>query len=156
MMMETGQANETPPGMDRPRTGAYYWLPLPGDPAVRWDVITCHDLGRDADVGHLRLWPEVVRRLARAWGKDPDRMVRRLGEHYAGLPRGRVTRVRGAYLVQHGDDTPTIGGLGAIEGRFGLVGRRVKFLVDEHEHMLSGDPEPVQRALGVDLGLRGV
>ncbi len=154
--MGTGQANETPQGMDRPRTGAYYWLPLPGDLAVRWEVVTCNDLGREAEVGHVRLWPEVVQRLARAWGKDPERLVRRLAEYYAGLPRGRVTRVRGVYLVQHGDDTPTMGGLELIVSRFGLVGRPVKFLVDEHEHMLSGDPEPVQRALGVDLGLHGV
>lgn len=82
--------------------------------------------------------------------------MRRLGEHYAGLPRGRVTRVRAVYLVQYGDDTPATCSLEVVRGRFGLVGRRVNYLVDEHERMLAGDPEPVQQALGVNLGLHGV
>jgi hypothetical protein len=144
-------------GTDHPhRTGAYYFLPLPGEPTCRWDVVTCHNLGRGADVGHRRLWPEVVQRLAQAWGKGHETLVRLLREHYAGLPRGRVTRVRGVYLVQHGDDTPVTGGLKTVEEQFGLVGFRVRHLLDEHEQMLAGDPKRVQQALGVNLGLNGV
>lgn len=154
--MSAAECKATRPRTDHLRTGAYYWLPLPGEPACRWDVVTCHDLGCGADVGHVSLWPEVVRRLVQAWGKGPEKLVRRLSEHYAGLPRGRVTRVRGVYLVQHGDDTPATCSIKVVRGRFGLVGLRMKYLVDKHERMLAGDPEPVQQALGVNLGLHGV
>jgi hypothetical protein len=82
--------------------------------------------------------------------------VRLLADHYAGLPRGRVTRVHRVYLVQHGNDTPVAGGLETVEGRFGLAGRAVSHLFDGHERMLADDVDQVQRALGVGLGLRGV
>ena len=138
------------------RAGAYYWLPRPGGPGPTWDLITCHDLGRGAAVGHAALWPVVAGRLAEAWGRTPATLARRLRDHHAGLPRGRVTRVRGVSLVHHGGDAPSPGGLDEIEARFGLRGRPVRRLLDDHERMLAGDPEAVQAAIGIDLGLRGV
>jgi hypothetical protein len=102
------------------------------------------------------LWPKVVRRLAAAWGLGPDSLARRLADHYAGLPRGRVARVRSLYLHHHGGDAPASEGLAVAEGRFGLSGRPVRRLFDEHERMLADDCGAVQEALGRNLGLHGV
>jgi len=68
------------------------------------------------------------------------------------LPRGRVTRVRGIYLVHHGGDAPVPSGTDRVAARFGLRGKVVRHLLDDHERMLAGDPETVQAALGADLG----
>ena len=45
-------------------TGGYYWLPAPGHPTICWDVVTCHQLGFDAEVGHVEMWTAVTDRLA--------------------------------------------------------------------------------------------
>lgn len=63
--------------------------------------------------------------------------------------------MKGTYLVHHGGDAPVSGWLRRVERRFGLQGQQLRALLDDHECMLAGDPEAVQRALGVDLGLRG-
>lgn len=144
------------PELPRPLVGAYYWLPRPAELSCHWDLVTCHCLGLGSDEGHTELWPAVVRQMAMFWRRDAEALFRRLGEHYAGLPRGRVTRVRGVYLIHHGGDTPGKGGLGEVEIQFGLGGRRVRHVKDDHERMLAGDPEVVQGVLDADLGLRGV
>jgi hypothetical protein len=51
-------------------TGAYYWLPIPNSPSSGWQVLTCHDLGRDEEVGHIDLWPLVLEHLATAWPRN--------------------------------------------------------------------------------------
>jgi len=43
-------------------TGGYYCLPAPGNPTICWDVVTCHQLGFDAEVGHVKMWN------AETWG----------------------------------------------------------------------------------------
>ena len=60
-----------------PLTGGYYWLPAPGHPTICWDVVTCHQLGFDAEVGHVEMWTAVTDRLASAWHKDAA-VLRRL------------------------------------------------------------------------------
>jgi hypothetical protein len=51
-------------------TGGYYWLPAPDHPTICWDVVICHQLGFDAEVGHVEMWTAVTDRLASAWHKD--------------------------------------------------------------------------------------
>ena len=138
--------------------GAYYWLPSPAAGGVAWDVLACHDLGRDADAGHVTLWPGVLAHLAAAWGVAPAPIIRRLGGCYAGLPRGRVSGSGRRRYLNHGGDSPRADGLAIVRGRFGLdrAGGLVVMAFDPHERMLRVDAGAVQRALGLDLGLRGI
>jgi hypothetical protein len=70
---------------------------------------------------------------------------------YIGLPRGRVTRPERTYLVLHGDDSPVTGWEEMVIASFRLSGRKVKFLIDEHETMIPGHPQAVEAALGIRL-----
>src|SRR3954466_11942156 len=134
----------------RPRllTGGYYWFPSPLDVRTAWAVLTCHDLGFDPEVGHVDLWPAVVERLAAAWGRDAGGLRRRLVGRYTGLPRGRVTRPGRIFLILHGDDAPVADWREKLAEGYRLAGYAHRFLFDEHERMLPGDPERVEEALG--------
>ena len=57
--------------------GGYYWLPTPGQATISWDVVTCHQLGFDAVVGHVGMWTAVLDQLASAWQKEAA-VLRRL------------------------------------------------------------------------------
>ena len=129
-----------------PETGDYYCVPVPTDAGRQWELCTSRDAGLDPDVGHTELWLFVLDRLAIAWAKD----------RYAVLPRGRVTRPSRSYLILHGRDAPLIHWRRTVAERFDLASGRIRSLYDEHERMIAGDPEAVERALGVDLGLRGL
>jgi hypothetical protein len=139
-----------------PGTGAYYWVPVPTDPGHHWVVYTSRDAGLDPDVGHVQLGLSVLDRLAIAWRKDRTHLRRRLQDRYAGLPRGRVTHPSRPYLILHGRDAPLIRWRSVVEERFDLPSGRIRSLCDEHERMIAGDPEAVERGLGIDLGLRGL
>lgn len=144
--------NETSP---RPRTGAYYWLPIPPLRSLTWRVLSCHDLGFDDDRSHFELWPAVIPHLATIWGRDPKAMKRRLGRHCYGLPRGRVTRPEKGYLILHGADCPipSPDWTKMVADAFGLQGSRIKPLFDEHEQRLPGDVRALARVLGSFLAL---
>jgi hypothetical protein len=142
--------NETPPC---PRTGAYYWVPIPPVRSLSWRVLTCHELGFDEESSHLEIWPSVIPHLAAIWGRDPKAMKRRLGKNCYGLPRGRVTRPEKVYLILHGDDSPIPDWTEAVIRGFNLQGRRVKPLFDEHEQRLAGDARALARVLGSFLAL---
>ena len=131
-----------------PSTGAYYWLPIPPLRSLTWRVLTCHDLGLDADTSHLECWPGVVPHLAAIWGRDPKAIQRRLGRHCYGIPRGRVTPPERTYLILHGADSPIPGWVEAVVRAFGLNGRRVRPLLDEHERTLPGDVRAIAGILG--------
>lgn len=139
----------------RPLVGGYYWFPTPMGSGLAWAVLTCHDLGFDAEVGHVDLWPAVVERLATAWGRDAGTLRRRLIDRYTDLPRGRVTRPGRTFLILHGDDAPVADWREGLIAGFHLGGRPHRFLFDEHERMLPGDPERVQEALGGHAIRRG-
>jgi hypothetical protein len=141
----------TPEDLHKPLAGGYYWLPAPTQGGVAWAVLTCHDLSQGPEVGHVDLWPAVVDRLAATWGRDARALRRVLSDRYTGLPRGRVTRPGRAYFVLHGDDAPVPDWEERLLAAFGLGGRPYRFLFDEHERMLPGDPERVEVALGVRL-----
>ena len=144
--------NETPLF---PRTGAYYWLPIPPLRSLTWRVLTCHELGFEEDDSHLDIWPAVIPHLAMIWGRDPEAMKRRLTSHCYGLPRGRVTRIDRVYLLYHGSDSPIPDPewTKMVADAFGLQGRRIKPLFDEHEQRLPDDVRALSRVLGSFLAL---
>jgi hypothetical protein len=131
-------------------TGGYYWLPAPHAGGIIWTVVNCRDLGCGADAGHdTDLWPKLIDRLAATWGRDGKTLRRRLDLHYTGLPRGRVTRPGKVYLILHGNDSPIPGWQVLVSESFGLAGRPVKIIFDEHETMIPGHPRAVELALGL-------
>jgi hypothetical protein len=132
-----------------PLTGGYYWLPTPGARSVVWDILTCYQLGFDAEAGHVEMWDAVIDRLATAWGKDVVALGRMLKDCPYGLPRGRVTRPGRRFLVLHGDDWPRADGLERVVIAFGLDRRPVRVLFDEHERTMEEDRGMIVKALGL-------
>jgi hypothetical protein len=134
-----------------PLQGGYFWLPSSRNGQVAWDVLTCHEIGFDAEVGHLDLWPTVIGRLAKIWNKDARVLRRLLKNHCYGLPRGRVTQPGNHSLILHGNDAPLLRWQDMVVRRFVLDQRAVKFVYDEHETMLTGDRKKVIEILGIAL-----
>ena len=145
----TSQEKPTRPA---PFTGGYYWLPAPGYPTICWDVVTCHQLGFDAEVGHVEMWTAVTDRLASAWHKDAAVLRRLLRNCAYGLPRGRVTRPGKRFLILHGEDSPCTDWLERVILSFHLDRRSVKSLFDEHERTMAEDRSSVLKVLGVSAG----
>jgi hypothetical protein len=87
-------------------------------------------------------------RLADAWQKDARLLKKQLRTHYAGLPRGRVTRPDKAYLILHGGDSPIDTWEEALIRSFKIRGYKVKPIFDEHEQQLPCDVKAVTRLLG--------
>jgi len=93
-------------------TGGYHWLPTPGYPTISWEVVTCHQLGFEAEVGHVEMWTAVLDRLAVAWGKDAAVLRRLLKDCCCGLVGRRVTTSRQThpdFLIQRPQLCPTFG-----------------------------------------------
>jgi len=130
-------------------TGGYYWLPAPGYPTICWDVVTCHQLGFDAEVGHVEMWTAMTDRLASAWHKDAAVLRRLLKDCWYCLPRGRVTRPGKWFLILHGDDSPCPDWLERLVLAFRLNRRSVKVLFDEHGRTMAEDRRRVLKVLGV-------
>jgi len=135
----------------QPLTGGYYWFPSPDNGSVTWSVLTCHDLGSGAGMGHTDLWPAVIDRLAEVWNRDQEFFRTHLKDRYTGLPRGRVTEPPGRLLVCHGNDAPVADWLQRVIRKFDLDGRSVRAVFDEHERTLSEDLAKLNEVLGVDL-----
>ena len=114
-----------------PLTGAYYWVPIPLR-SLTWRVLACHELGFSKDQSHYDIWPKVLTHLAGLWGRDPKVLRRHLVRHCYGLPRGRVTHPKKTFLILHGNDSPTSDWKEIVIRRFGLLGRPVRLLFDEH------------------------
>jgi hypothetical protein len=133
-------------------TGGYYWFPTPAIGLVTWQVLTCHDLCCDADVGHVDLWALVVDRLATAWPREGRLIRKSLNNNYTGLPRGRVTEMMNQFMIFHGDDSPVPAWVPMVVRKFDLNRRSVKVLFDEHERMLPEDRRLVNEALGLTAG----
>ena len=136
-----------------PLTGAYYWVPRPGPDCQVWGLVTCHDLNVWDGVSHGEFWPFVLEHLAAAWGKDAKVLKRLLRDHHTGLPRGRIVHPQSGYVVIHGDDAPVKSWLKQVKARFQLTKVKVTPEYTEHERMIGDDPQAVQEALGVPLGL---
>jgi hypothetical protein len=119
---------------------------------VTWQVLTCHELGCDADVGHVDRWTLVVDRLAAAWRLDGRLIRKSLKNNYTGLPRGRMTQVKNRFMVFHGGDAPVPDWVPMVVTTFDLTRRSVRVLFDEHERMLPEDRSRVNETLGLTTG----
>jgi hypothetical protein len=119
---------------------------------VSWEVLTCHDLGFGAEIGHIDLWPALTDRLAEVWRRDRGALARRLGNHYTGLPRGRVGDPDGRFLVCHGNDAPVGNWKSRVRRAFGLESRPLKAVFDEHETTLEEDRRKLEAILGIMIG----
>jgi len=140
------RSDQTPGG---PFTGPYYWVPRPRADSLSWSILTGRDSGLDPDTDHTKLWLSVLAQLATDWGKDTRALKRALGEHYTGMPRGRVTRSDTAFLINHGRDAPVDGWQEHVIQRFQLAGQPIKAYYDEHERMLPEDIAAVAEVLDI-------
>jgi hypothetical protein len=140
------------PSRRGPSSGGYYWFPGKPCGVLTWTVLTCHELGLGAEVGHVDLWPSVIDQLAEAWSKDRHLLARHLRAHYTGLPRGRVTEPRGRFLVCHGNDSPVGNWKTRVRRAFGLQGVPLKADFDDHERTLEEDRRMVEAILGIAIG----
>ncbi len=137
-----------------PTSGGYYWFPRKDAAVVTWEVLTCHDLGFGAEIGHIDLWPAVIDRLADFWRKDRKILARHLRNSYTGLTRGRVVEPGGRFLVCHGHDAPVGNWKTRVRRAFGLEGVPLKAVFDEHETTLDEDRRRVEAILGIAIGRR--
>ena len=150
-----------------PQTGAYWWVPQMVDGKPKWEIVEYFDADYNDNTLHMEMWDHVLELIAIQWQKDPRILIKYLGNHYSGLPRGRVGErminrdgksIKG-WVVAHGDDSPVQNGERVILRHFNLSGaamdNRVEFMFDEHEQMDSSDCKRVQAVLG-NLGLKGV
>ncbi len=145
-----------------PQSGAYWWIPKPDG---TWELDPYYDSDFRGNTMHDKMWKYVVEKLAIYWNKEPQKLLRRLRDNYAGLPRGRIGKIGvsryglGGWVVSHGDDAPIPDGLNKVLSAFNLIAinkaGKVKIAPDDHEQMMEGDPEAVQQAIGKDLGLKG-
>jgi len=114
---------------------------------LNWDVLTCHEIGFDAEVGHVDLWPAVIERLAKTWNVE----ARIIKDCTYGLPRGRITCPGRQSLILHGNDSPITRWQDKVIRRFDLDRRSIKVVYDEHETMLGEDRAKVIETLGISL-----
>jgi hypothetical protein len=98
----------------------------------------------------------VLDYLAGLWGKAPEFLKRRLGDHCYALPRGRVTRPKGKYAILHGRDSPVPGWGEIVIGRFRLHGFQVRTPWDDHERALTDDVLALEEVLEISLNLPAV
>ena len=135
-----------------PLTGGYYWVPKPGAESIAWSVLTCHDLGFGPDYGHHDMWPSVINYLARTWGREPGPLRDRLENCCFGLPRGRINRTDGQFLLLHGEDAPVANWLERVVERFTLDGRAVELQHSERHETVTRQRRAVNAAFGLSIG----
>lgn len=141
-----------------PQDGVYYWLPKPSKAkpgAFTWELLPFYKKDYGAAILHYNVWPEALEMLAAWWGRSMGAFSR-LREEYAGVPRGRIVKMRQGFGLAHGGDTPGGSlGLRKVIRAFRLQDVRVTEYVDEHERMIPGQPEAIADALQIKTGHRG-
>jgi len=135
-----------------PFTGPYYWIPLPhGD----WELINFAQKSSGPEIGHVNIWPKVLQVLGKKWEKDPDKLVRRMGDYPYALPRGRVVNPgKRHWGIAHGEDTPPDMSLEIVLRRFNLPPDKTKLFFDEHEVMIAEHLSALERDLGITLNVK--
>jgi hypothetical protein len=134
-----------------PLTGGWYWVPLREGEKLTWHVQAFYDCWLSPS-DHVRIWRHVRDALEHHWRLRLSRI-----ECYA-LPRGRVSRRadNGIITIYHGRDAPRgSGGLAAVRRAFHLP-RLTPATFDEHEQCIAGQPQALERALDIRLGVRGI
>ena len=138
----------------RPLEGIYWWVPVPikGTDKFEWTVVPFHE-ETYGELLHSEMWDHILDDMKANWGL---KSIENLRQAYAGLPRGRLVKnpYDPGYTIYHGNDSP--GPMSKVYSAFNFTPRgNNKVVFDEHEQMLGGDPEELQRELGTDLGLSG-
>ncbi|PQO30757.1 hypothetical protein C5Y96_14965 [Blastopirellula marina] len=107
------------------------------------------------EIGHVHIWPEVLRVIGEKWGKDPEKLVRRMGGNPYALPRGRVVSLaKQRWGIAHGDDAPPGMALEIVRRRFNLPTSGTKVFFDEHEVMISEHLRAMESDLKIELNLK--
>jgi len=137
---------------NEPFTGPYYWIPLPNG---TWELIAFAERPVGREIGHVHIWPEVLRVIGEKWGKEPEKLVRRMGGYPYALPRGRVVWLaKQGWGIAHGDDAPPGMRLELVGRRFILPTSRTKVFFDEHEVMILEHLRALESDLKIDLELK--
>lgn len=137
---------------NEPFTGPYYWIPLPSG---TWELIAFAERPAGREIGHVHIWPNVLRVIGEKWGKEPEKLVRRMGGMPYALPRGRVVSLsRNCWGVAHGDDTPPGRTLELVGRRFNLPTSGTKLFFDEHEVMIFEHLNALESDLKIELNLK--
>lgn len=132
-------------------TGGWYWVPLPKGDDTAWQVQAFYDCWQSSSA-HVSVWRHVRDSMQHHW-----RLKLPWVECYS-LPRGRVSQRadNGVFVIYHGRDAPRgSGGLAAVRRAFNLP-RSTPAVFDEHEQCIAGQPEVLERALGIKLDIRGI
>src|SRR5262249_20872050 len=98
---------------------------------------------------HSDMWPSVIERLASAWGREVAPLRKRLELCCYGLPRGRITRPGGRFLLIHGDDAPVSDWRARVLRRFQLDRRSVGLCYTEPERTSTEVARPVLEDFGL-------
>lgn len=129
----------------RKEDGVYYWLP---DINGVWHVEPFPFRFYD-DIYHIKLWDKYITQYLASIFNIPAEKFNGL---YAGLPRGRVTKMNGNYIVHHGDDSP--GNLSKVFSAFNLDTTNDVAKYMSHETMFIDDYVKLCKIIGRDLGLK--
>ncbi len=137
---------------NEPFTGPYYWIPLPNR---TWELISYVEKPVGVEIGHIHIWPDVLRIIGEKWGKEPEKLVRRIGDNPYSLPRGRVVFLaRQRWGIAHGEDTPPGMTLETVRLRFNLPRSQTKLFFDEHEVMIAEHLNALETDLKTKLDLK--
>lgn len=147
MTVENDQRRKRP----RPLTGGYYWFPTQAGDTIDWSVLTCHDLGFGPGDGHYEMWRTALDRLARTWGREPGLLLDTLEDCWYGLPRGRINRSGGRFLLLHGDDAPVADWLPMVAERFNLDVRAIEIQFSEHHETVTEHRRAVNDEFGLSI-----
>lgn len=133
-----------------PIEGIYWWVPFPTKKGVEWRVVPFYE----SEIGykdHSGMWHHILKDLSEMWGFTPGPELR---SSYTALPRGRIVKKqKHGYVLYHGNDAPA-DMTKALEAFKLVLGGNNEAIFDFHEQMISGEPEELQKAMGVDLGIR--
>lgn len=116
-----------------PSEGIYYILPYPG----KWSLFP-YRFDQFPEIDHSELWESYCSAMmASAWSKklnvSPRQFRSQIMELVYSVPRGRITKGKGGYLIFNGNDWKQTGiSEQDIRAAFGLPATS-KLMFDDHE-----------------------
>lgn len=120
-----------------------------------WELVAFAEDASGREIGHVHIWPDVLRVIGRKWGMEPEKLVRRMGDNPYALPRGRVvSQEKRRWGIAHGADTPPGMTLDAVLRRFHLPPGKTTFFFDEHEVMIGEHLRLLENDLKIKLNLK--
>jgi hypothetical protein len=122
-----------------PQTGCYWWIPRP----TGWVLYEFFD-SQYGETMHEEIWRKY---LAPTLFERPSK---NLLLAYAGLPRGRVSKIaKGRFAIYHGKDAPSK--LSHIPSKFNLAPKTYSLVFDVHEQMIPEHYYVIKKLLPHDL-----